>query len=126
MIQDCQKCDELEEQLRRLVLRTNPDQPFLGPRLTRQELRALRALYTVSPAWLPFESLIEFIYYDVEEPLAARKSIHVLVFRLRKKLGPIGVEIKSSHSFGYCIPVESKAVLQARDPLKEQIQQVQT
>ena len=47
--------------------------------------------------------LIEAVYWDCDEPEASVNDIQVLVYKLRRKLKPIGIEIKVRRGIGYCL-----------------------
>jgi DNA-binding response OmpR family regulator len=80
--------------------------------LTRREERIVRAIAGAKDI-ASHSSLMAALYWDRAEP-AGPAILPVLMCNLRKKLRPVGIEIKTLLGRGYYLPADAKAALRQR------------
>jgi DNA-binding response OmpR family regulator len=73
-------------------------------KLTTGEERIIRIL--VSREFASMEGIITALYWDKEEPIDPEGTIRVMVSKMRKKLRPHGIEIKTHWGRGFYLPAE--------------------
>lgn len=69
--------------------------------LSAQQARIVRSLTVRKSAEV--SEIIEDVWPDGDEPECASNQIKVVIFRIRRKLKPFGVTIKSRVHYGYWI-----------------------
>lgn len=107
-----ERIEELEETIRQLLKKegSRPDSDYcLALRITKRENEVLQVL--LSNRTVTHDFLIESVFREEDEVQYERSTLNVFVYKLRKKLRPIGVEIKSIWGSGYYITQEDKQVL---------------
>lgn len=119
-----ERIEELEEEVRQLREDTAPTDPtFLGI-LTRNEIKMVMGIYNRPIADYAYLDRITEVgerynrYTDVNhESLRSRVS----VWKLRKKMKMLGIEIKNWRSIGYYMDDENKAKLKALMEKKDEM-----
>jgi DNA-binding response OmpR family regulator len=116
MISDRERIEELEEENRQLraLLQLDDTTAYDGLRLTAQQRVVLAALCRGTGV-LPISYLLDCLDRAGRRGTAhARDHLGVVVHRLRRKLEPHGIHIRTEWGVGLSIPLEDKAVLHAR------------
>jgi DNA-binding response OmpR family regulator len=83
-------------------------------RLAPMECALLMALLRSSPQIVSYDRLLLSLYPGGEEPDWAASHLKVLVFRLRRKLKPMGLSIANSRSEGYALRADPEVIRAAR------------
>jgi two-component system, cell cycle response regulator CtrA len=108
-----QHIEELEETVRQLREQLVPDVTF--PReigLTRMENAVLSFLLARSPNVVSRDRITHAIYFDKDDAPVS-KVVDVMVFHLRRKLAPYGVEILTRWGSGFAIDRAGASILNA-------------
>jgi two-component system cell cycle response regulator CtrA len=72
--------------------------------LTESEERVMRVM--ISREFATKEAISAALYWDKDEPSDAIKTIDVMVCRIRRKLKPYGIDIKTHWGRGFYLPAE--------------------
>ena len=107
-----ERIEILEEENRQLRAEIR----FAGPlpegwSLSPSEQELMRALM-VRP-FLSREAAVSAVYGDRDEPENPHECIGVFMSRLRQKLRPRGIEIKTRWGFGFFLPEATRAALRS-------------
>jgi DNA-binding response OmpR family regulator len=108
-----ERIEELEEENRQLRAQLIP--PLTFPRrlgLTRTQSDILRFICARNCESVSRRRLYDALYGMRDNP-PQEKTLDVLIYKLRGKLAPHGVSIRSKHGEGWTIAPESLAVLRA-------------
>lgn len=115
------RIEELEEEVRQLREQLDGRPELLPPewRLTRTEARVVAALATAPRGYLSREGIQEAMYYP-REPETGINLVSVVVSKVRRKLKPYNLEIRTRWGDGFEFEPKSreavKAAMQARAP----------
>jgi DNA-binding response OmpR family regulator len=105
-----EECERLREELRQLrELFCGPIPLLCDVGLTRHESRLLGALYR-TPGIVTRDAIQAALHgsdYLVKSP----KAIDVYVGRVKRKLRPLGVEVRTIRGVGYRLTDESRAII---------------
>lgn len=101
---------ELEARVKRLQGLLEPPDCLAGfAGLTPAEARIIHVLHRCTDRTVSYEALNEMTHGPLYE--AQTDTLKVHMHRIRRKLGPLGIEIYTVHSIGYRMPPESRAAL---------------
>lgn len=114
-----QRIEELEEEnrwLRDQMTATPDGGRFHCLGLTVTEEKILSAIYNVSPGTISTDRLAGMTgrRKDPDEMTNPRGNVNVYIWRLRKKLRPMGVHIRTAWDVGFFIDAESKNKLEEK------------
>ena len=109
-----ERVEELEEEIRQLRADMVQTDPFLMGILTRQESIVMRGILS--------RKVASYVYLDqltmescrlgrYGEEVNMRVRCKVAIYKIRNKLKPYGIEIKTWRSIGYYLDDENKAKL---------------
>jgi DNA-binding response OmpR family regulator len=102
--------DFLREQIARLerVLVGEQSMPVEW-RLTQQEQRVMGVL--VNREFASKDAIMAALYRNLGRDEAEPKIVDVFVCKIRKKLKPFGIDIRTVWGTGYCLPPEQRTLL---------------
>lgn len=83
-------------------------------RLSVGQARILAILRDRYPSPVAHGDVVDAIYGDASEPLDVHRGLRVQVMRLRRRLAPLGVSVRSVHGMGYALALADAPIQRRR------------